>query len=716
MKFTPGRFTGRAKNAIVGRELLIASLRLPFTATSVDYWDSFSYSLGLTLAGGTFDYDGLEEMLLELPKNWNIISALARTFLLEAVIFVIVSEGVSAVTGPKCGKRLDNLPPLINFVDVVLKELLPFIEESLECATVAKKVWGNQQFIAVLMMFVKWGEFSPVLLPAMKLLLSFLDRSPTVFRHVGLFVTAQERLHSLCKIAEESSRVGHEETTLIATRIISLISCSRLIYSDRMVLTGPLYEAVTSWEKKDELCTYLFSTLAFCAAFKDPAVAMEVYTICIESIGNLCMAPTQPNPNTPMNVKGSLLEEVQSSRLLYHLLDALYVSIPGYSEQRPYCSTNDDKKRNEGAEDDCMARDLHDNSNWTTSLPEDLMPRFPVWPNRTDVLKERFSYPSTDFSCSGFGCGSADKGIKWKKRILQPRLDRNEPQYATNNLLLLLNNTDFLDIVSMAATLLVEYLRNADLLPQSADTRPKMNERSPCKKPQPMLEILLSPSLRHLADYTIIAQEREIKVCKCILAAYVPYFASLFEYEPNTTQTEFTESAEVVDCWVRYLYTCDEKLINSIENASGLLRIADRLCQDRLIQDCEMYLFNHMDKENLDTIYKLAAQCNAHSLVEACATFSLRLLPDKLNQNTSGIWWLRGNSMLIEPDSEPVVPKIPLMDVTVSRASNLVKTFFEKVIRPDGSSGSADIDANVIRMRRTQNRPLMTESQVFFIL
>jgi len=375
--------TERAKNAIVGRELLIASLKLPFTATCVDYWDNFSYSLGLTFAGGIFDYDGLEEMLLELPKNWNIISALARTFLLEAVIFVIVSDGVAS---RRYGKRLDNLVPLINFVDVVLKELLPFVEESLECAIVAEKVWGNQKFIDVLMMFVVWGGFSPVLLPAMKLLLSFLDRSPTVFRHVGLFVTAQKRLHSLCKIAEESSRVGHEETTLIATRIISLISCSRLIYSDRMVLTGPLYEAVTTWEKKDELCTYLFSTLAFCAAFKDPAVSMEVYTICIESIGNLCMAPTQPNPNTPMNVKGSLLEEVQSTRLLYHLLDVLYVSIPGYSEQRPDCSTNDDKKRNEGAEDDCMARDLHDNSNWTTSPPEDLMPRFPVWPTRTDVL------------------------------------------------------------------------------------------------------------------------------------------------------------------------------------------------------------------------------------------------------------------------------------------------------------------------------------------
>lgn len=676
-------------------------------------------------ASGSCDAAGLQEIATKMVGDWQLVIEIAKSDLVDVVVDFLFNNGSR--------DRPQNAAPILNFLDAVLKDLLPFAEVSEECGKLARKVWGNRALVISVLTFMD-PQYPLVSLPAMKILLSFLNRSPATFRHDGLFVLAQRNFATVCKIAEESARRGREEHVLYATRITSLLSCSRLIYSDRMVLTGPLFEAVTGGGGKDALCTHLFEALAYCSTFDNLAYAKEVYTLSIETIGNLCTAHTQSAS------KGTLSEEGQSTRLLYHLLDVLYAAAPRYT--RNYCAktttpptystpgspnvdiakpssilthplafTSTPASRHtpassssstvfkpcldrfnayeEDTGDDCMLRSAWRDTVNCDNADEVQIPRFPVW--HTDVNSTTYKILSETFRRNLLMHKDLDgTGPNWLSPQLSGRKKKREmtrPQYATNSLLPLLGPKDFNDIAFSAATLLVEYLRNADLIPLAADTRPKMNKPVPCAKPVPMLEKLLTPELHALSDYTIVAQDKEIGVYKCILAAYVPYFASLFEHEPTRTHTYFEEPAEIAELWVRYVHTFDDCLINTMEKASGLLRIADRLCQDNLRRDCEIYLFNALDRDNLYTTFALAVQCNALSLVDACATFALRQLPEKLLHNSTGIWWLRGHSMLVDPSAEPVVPGIPFLNLTLMRAHELVRIFFRKAIEnavPDG--------------------------------
>eukprot|EP00397_Hematodinium_sp_SG-2012_P009795 GEMP01009890.1.p1 GENE.GEMP01009890.1~~GEMP01009890.1.p1 ORF type:complete len:820 (+),score=154.51 GEMP01009890.1:217-2676(+) len=697
---------------------------------------------------GVCDVAGLHEISTRVAANWSMIAELVSSDLVDKVVDFLFNRG--SRESPQI------VVPILNFLNVILKDLLPFAEVSEECGKLARKVWGSRELVISVLTYID-AQYPLVALPAMKILLSFLNRSPSTFRHDGLFVMAQKCFAAVCKIAEVSARKGYEEHALYALRISSLLSCSRLIYSDRMVLTGPLFEAVTGGGGKDVLCAHLFEVLTHCSKFKDLARAKEVYALCVESIGNLCTAHKQTVS------KGTLAEEGQSTRLLYHLLDVLYVAAPRFTKSlRPsavlpptspptspktpdasgdvnivkpsptsvgaryspalttsssssapippniecFCNNGEDE-----AGDDCM---LH--TTWRDTLiyenPDEVQtPHFPTW--NTDGIETTYKILSETYrrnvAQKGGGEGGNDtnggfqRGRHSARRSKSRVNDMIRPQYETNHLLLRLGKQDFADMTFLAATLLVEYLRNADLIPLAPDTKPKMNKPIALQKPVPMLEKLLTKKFLALSDYTIVAQDKEIKVHKCILAAYVPYFTSLFEHEPTRMRTYFEDPVEVVELWVRYVHTFDESLINSVEKAGGLLRIADRLCQDKLIRDCEIYLFNTLDKDNLYVIFALAAQCNALSLVHACATFALRQLPEKLSQNCMGIWWLRGHGMLVDPTAELVVPKIPFLNLTLTRAHDLVRNFFRKAIENAVPDGEPTVEAAGGRVRHGIN-------------
>eukprot|EP00392_Amoebophrya_sp_AT5.2_P008190 g8209.t1 len=235
-------------------------------------------------------------------------------------------------------------------------------------------------------------------------------------------------------------------------------------------------------------------------------------------------------------------------------------------------------------------------------------------------------------------------------------------------------------VAHFGAALLVEYLRNAMLLPVTMhQNRPgKVQvqllavkvlppERRPqgLAKPDPMLAKLFEDGC--WADFSIIAgdgdEKQEFRVHRCVLYAYVPYFRGMFgpspAYVPDSglqrTTSQFAESMQVnfpdippplMRTWIQYVYSFDTDLINSVEIASDLLRLADRFCQAILLRDCEMYLFDHLHAANVDTFLDLSVRCNANALLDVTSELALKLLPDKLQHNTIGVWWLRGHAML----------------------------------------------------------------------
>ncbi|CAD7929328.1 unnamed protein product [Amoebophrya sp. A120] len=233
-------------------------------------------------------------------------------------------------------------------------------------------------------------------------------------------------------------------------------------------------------------------------------------------------------------------------------------------------------------------------------------------------------------------------------------------------------------VAHFAAALLVEYLRNAMLLPVTLhQSRPGKGqvkvlppERKPhgLAKPDPMLAKLFEDGC--WADFSIIAGEerQEFRVHRCVLYAYVPYFRGLFGPTPSystpaeglqRTNSQFRESMEVtfpdipaslMQTWIRYVYSFDTELISSVEVASELLQLADRFCQAILLRDCEMFLFDHLHAGNVDVFLDLSVRCNASALLDVTSELALKLLPDKLQHNTIGVWWLRGHAMLT-PDA-----------------------------------------------------------------
>ena len=179
-------------------------------------------------------------------------------------------------------------------------------------------------------------------------------------------------------------------------------------------------------------------------------------------------------------------------------------------------------------------------------------------------------------------------------------------------------------------------------------------------KPQPMMASLLDTSC--WADFHIVCGETRLPVHRCVLYAYVPYFRGLFgppaglSGRGKTTEGgPFAETSEVhfpdipfslMQIWIRYVYTFDAGVIDSIATAEGLMRLADRFCQAVLLRDCEQYLFDILSPPNCGSILELSRTCNAFPLLEIATELSLRLLPEKLSANTTGVWWLRGHAML----------------------------------------------------------------------
>lgn len=210
-------------------------------------------------------------------------------------------------------------------------------------------------------------------------------------------------------------------------------------------------------------------------------------------------------------------------------------------------------------------------------------------------------------------------------------------------------------VAYFAASLLVEYLRNAMLLIGGPE-RPLPIERQPQpipNRPFPQLSYLLSNP--QFADYTIEVgdgvqhQSRTFFAHRCVLAAYVEYFQRSFAQCLNG-DVDFVQFPEVdpvlFEKWLHHVYTFDSSVIDSVNVASGLLVLADRFCQQHLLRDCETFLFEHMSELNVDAMLDLALAHHATALKEAAAMFALKLLPDRFKDNTIGVWWLRGHSMI----------------------------------------------------------------------
>uniref|UniRef100_A0A914YJR8 BTB domain-containing protein n=1 Tax=Panagrolaimus superbus TaxID=310955 RepID=A0A914YJR8_9BILA len=126
-------------------------------------------------------------------------------------------------------------------------------------------------------------------------------------------------------------------------------------------------------------------------------------------------------------------------------------------------------------------------------------------------------------------------------------------------------------------------------------------------------------------DFTIVAQKKEIKVYKCVLAAHSPVFAAMFESpmkEAAENKVEIPDfSFEIVEKAVKLCYHRSLVSDISIDESFSLLEFADKYNMANIQDNLEEYLGDKITVSNVCDIVNRAAAVNASNLQNRCLDF-----------------------------------------------------------------------------------------------
>lgn len=156
-----------------------------------------------------------------------------------------------------------------------------------------------------------------------------------------------------------------------------------------------------------------------------------------------------------------------------------------------------------------------------------------------------------------------------------------------------------------------------------------------------------------------------------------------------------------VEAWIKYCYTFNAELIDSIDKAIQLMSLADEFGQTLLLCDCETYLFDHMTSENVDEFLGACLKWNAHNLKQIATEFALKMLPDKFSRNLVGVWWLRGHSMLFNHVKS--LSRCFVREDAVSDRSEDASNISDSCTEPRGSALSRALEEGIGRTSATES-------------
>jgi hypothetical protein len=138
------------------------------------------------------------------------------------------------------------------------------------------------------------------------------------------------------------------------------------------------------------------------------------------------------------------------------------------------------------------------------------------------------------------------------------------------------------------------------------------------------------------SDFVIITDSKEFRVHKCILAANSQGFAETFE-DPKAVEMKIEDlSADVVEEFLRYLYT--DTFDENTENPLGIFALASKLKVPELKSMSEVLILNCLNPNNAFKVFTLAhiygsATLKEHSFKVIREIFPERNLPAKLMED-----------------------------------------------------------------------------------
>uniref|UniRef100_A0A914YJ00 BTB domain-containing protein n=1 Tax=Panagrolaimus superbus TaxID=310955 RepID=A0A914YJ00_9BILA len=134
-------------------------------------------------------------------------------------------------------------------------------------------------------------------------------------------------------------------------------------------------------------------------------------------------------------------------------------------------------------------------------------------------------------------------------------------------------------------------------------------------------------------DFTIIADKKEIKIHKIILAAHSPVFAAMFKspmkeaFENKVEIPDF--SFDIVEMAIEFCYHQPHDKNISFDKLVLLLKFADKYNISDIQENLEEYLCDKISVSNVAEIAKCAAAVNAVKLQKKCLDFFINCLKMK---------------------------------------------------------------------------------------
>uniref|UniRef100_A0A914XYV5 BTB domain-containing protein n=1 Tax=Panagrolaimus superbus TaxID=310955 RepID=A0A914XYV5_9BILA len=130
-------------------------------------------------------------------------------------------------------------------------------------------------------------------------------------------------------------------------------------------------------------------------------------------------------------------------------------------------------------------------------------------------------------------------------------------------------------------------------------------------------------------NITIIVDEKEIKVYKCVLVCYSSVFSAMFK-DNSLNKVEISDfSYEIVEKAVKLLYHRDLVSDISVEEAILLLKFAEKYSIEMLKDNIEEFLGDEITVSNVSEIANCAFGVNAFKLRKKCYGFFINCLSMK---------------------------------------------------------------------------------------